>query len=159
MLIVYHLSVSFSRGAHGRRGCACPRAGNVWHTATAALCSLKGNGFCGSATEPNDLSFCEKKGLLDFQRKKAHRHNAIYYFRRASGYSQRFHRTLPLLFCLRYCPYPHWAATAPLIAAPAAREVKQRYRNSIEQRQRKEGLRLSSDRTAVDRTWYLADAA
>ena len=119
----------------------------------------RGWGLPARGQRPNDLSFCEKKGLLDFQRKKAHRQTAIFYFRRASGYTRSIHRTLPFLFRLRSCQHPHWAATAPLIAAPAAREVEQRYRNSIEQRQRKEGLRLSSDRTAVDRTWYLADAA
>ena len=80
---------------------------------------------------PKGVSFCEKKSPLGTQRKFGlHRQGSNFSYRRASGYSQYIHRPLPLPFCLKKCQHPHWAATAPLIAAPAAREVAQSHRNS-----------------------------
>ena len=90
---------------------------------------LRAAGTCGIPPRgPNDLSFCEKKGLLDFQRKKAHRQTAIFYFRRASGYTRSIHRPLPLPFRLKKCQYPHWAAAALL----AGGQPPWRWRKAIE---------------------------
>ena len=123
--------------------------------ATTSLCSLARNGgLRARAQRPNDLSFREKKGLLDFQRKKAHRQTAIFYFRRASGYSQCIHRPLPLPFRLPNCQHPQWAAAALLAGGQPPCEVAQGHRNRTGQRQRKGGLRESSDSTAVDRNGH-----
>ena len=71
---------------------------------------------------PNDFSFLRKRKAfwISKEKVKPHRQGAIFYSRRPSGYSQRSHRTLPLLSGLKNCQHPHWAAAAPPVGAPAA---------------------------------------